>query len=336
VEFARSYFDPATFVLPAGNGLDVVTAVCKDTVDGAFLTHGELHDLFLNRPQECNDVRLQWVDTPITFGLSIMSHKSDEAIAKRLRKRIDDLVLDGTLLRFATAHPPIPTSGAVRLAEQIRQRYRNRLVTTVGIVLVILITLSLWFLRQKHRDLAKLDATERQLRKVYDRLSLNREIARMGSYEWFVPEGRLELSPELEALCGIPATHTHSVDEWTTLMHPDDRTEVMAGLKGRGASTSDQTYRIIRADGEIRWIHSRRKYEYDSNGNPVHVMGIAMDVTELKQGEIAQEILGGLLHICAACRRIENGDGEWYSMEGYLRQHIPAKFSFPRNVPGLQ
>jgi ABC-type amino acid transport substrate-binding protein len=115
IEFARPYFNPATFILNSDwrtDSADVeAKAVCNGGLDGALITHGELHDLFLNRPEECNGVRLQSGDTAISYGLAIMSRKPDAAIAKRLRKRIDDLVLDGTLIRFAAAHPPIPTSG---------------------------------------------------------------------------------------------------------------------------------------------------------------------------------------------------------------------------------
>ncbi len=58
------------------------------------------------------------------------------------------------------------------------------------------------------------------------------------------------------------------------------------------------------------------------------VLGIIMDVTDVKQGEMAQQILGGLLQVCSACRRIrDDKTDDWYSMEGYLRQRIPAKFS---------
>ena len=119
IEFARPYFDPATFVHDLNwrtDSADIeAQGVCKGTQDGALITHGELHDLFLNRPADCTGVLLQSADTAITYGLSVISRKEDGAVAKRLRKRIDDLVLDGTLLRFAIAHPTIPTAGVVHL-----------------------------------------------------------------------------------------------------------------------------------------------------------------------------------------------------------------------------
>jgi hypothetical protein len=89
VEFARSRFDPATFVTDSGNAgapaASEARAVCNGALDGALITHGELHDLFMNRPPECTDVRLQSVDTAIAYGLSVLSAKRNEAVARRLR-----------------------------------------------------------------------------------------------------------------------------------------------------------------------------------------------------------------------------------------------------------
>jgi hypothetical protein len=100
IEYAHPYFDPATFVHDRNSRTDSADieakAVCKGTLDGALITYGELHDLFLNRPAECTGVRVQSVDTPITYGLSVISRQESAAIARRLRKRIDELVLDGT------------------------------------------------------------------------------------------------------------------------------------------------------------------------------------------------------------------------------------------------
>lgn len=339
VEFARPFFDPVTFILdhnPKTDGADIETiAVCKGALDGALITHGELHDLFLNRPKDCNDVGLQSVETAINYGLSVISRKSDEAVAKRLRKRVDDLVSDGSLLRFATAHPPIPISGAARLEERIRERYRNRLWITGALVCVLLIAVLLWFLWNRQRTLTRIGKLHEALKKAnvalndaHTRLRLKHEVARMGTYEWFVQQGRMEWSPEIEAMYG---QRIGTVDEWKARVHPTDLQPLLAAvdLAVRNRQTNlDTTFRIMRPDGEVVWIHSRGKFEYDADGQPVHMLGVNMDITELKRGEMAQRILNGLLQVCSACRRIHDVDTEdWYSMEGYLRLHTTAKFS---------
>ena len=157
IEFARSAYDPNTFVVDPGDNpapaAGEARAVCSGALDGALITHGELHDLFLNRPEECNGVRLQSVDTAVTYGLSIISRKSEEAAAKRLRGRIDDLIRDGSVLRFAAAHPPISISGALQLQERLRNHYEARiaLFSACGFVLLVIFLAGFLWDRQRRR-----------------------------------------------------------------------------------------------------------------------------------------------------------------------------------------
>jgi two-component sensor histidine kinase len=44
-------------------------------------------------------------------------------------------------------------------------------------------------------------------------------------------------------------------------------------------------YRIIRPDGEVRWIDSRRFVSYDGEGKPRRIAGINIDITERKELE---------------------------------------------------
>lgn len=131
--------------------------------------------------------------------------------------------------------------------------------------------------------------TADDLERAHKRLALKHEIARIGSFEWFVPQGRVQWSPDMEAIYGVPTSdHVHTLEDWKRTLHPDDRSQAVAALEEtarRRLPAFDDTYRIIRPDGRIRWVHTRRKYEYDSHGNPLYVMGVDMDVTEMKQAE---------------------------------------------------
>jgi PAS domain S-box-containing protein len=39
------------------------------------------------------------------------------------------------------------------------------------------------------------------------------------------------------------------------------------------------------------------------------------------------QLLSGLLPICAACKKIRDGEGNWHQLESYISQHSQAKFS---------
>jgi PAS domain S-box-containing protein len=74
---------------------------------------------------------------------------------------------------------------------------------------------------------------------------------------------------------------------WHAAVHPDDRGIALQGardLADRGEK--DVEYRIVRPDGEIRWLHDRASVVRDKNGNPVRIGGVATDITGRKLAEI--------------------------------------------------
>lgn len=67
------------------------------------------------------------------------------------------------------------------------------------------------------------------------------------------------------------------------MVHPHDHALVVAGmekLRQTGSDTVD--YRIVTADGQIRWLHDQSHLVYDPNGQPCRIDGIATEITALK------------------------------------------------------
>jgi len=82
-----------------------------------------------------------------------------------------------------------------------------------------------------------------------------------------------------ESLYAAPLT-------WAEAIHPEDRLRVLAVMKAKQASGDyDETYRIVRPDGAVRWIHDRAYPVRDAAGAVFRVAGVAQDVTETKQLE---------------------------------------------------
>ena len=50
-------------------------------------------------------------------------------------------------------------------------------------------------------------------------------------------------------------------------------------------ATYDMRHRIVRPDGEVRWVHERARVEKDPAGTPVRYVGVTRDVTEEKLAE---------------------------------------------------
>ena len=104
-------------------------------------------------------------------------------------------------------------------------------------------------------------------------------------------EGRLlYVSPAYEAIWGRPVEKLYErLGDAAESIHPDDRAaagESLARVAETGADTVRE-YRIIRPDGEIRWIADRTFPVRDANGQVYRIGGIAEDVTDRKRAEEA-------------------------------------------------
>jgi len=71
-------------------------------------------------------------------------------------------------------------------------------------------------------------------------------------------------------------------------IHPDDRHRVEEVLNRQKDAPCETEYRIVRPDGEIRWVRDRSFPVQDRDGVTHRVAGVADDVTETK---LAQELL---------------------------------------------
>lgn len=73
--------------------------------------------------------------------------------------------------------------------------------------------------------------------------------------------------------------------EWLEAIHPEDRDRVEAALPEQAEGTYEEEYRIVRPDGEVRWIRDRAFPIEDDDGEVRRIGGIAEDITERKQAE---------------------------------------------------
>ncbi|MDP2827288.1 MAG: PAS domain-containing protein [Sulfuricellaceae bacterium] len=77
--------------------------------------------------------------------------------------------------------------------------------------------------------------------------------------------------------------------QWLDSIHPDDRNQVeQAVLELKQGREFEAIYRIVRPNGEARWIHNRAFPIMGKAGQVENVTGIAEDVTERKQIEVRQ------------------------------------------------
>jgi PAS domain S-box-containing protein len=99
----------------------------------------------------------------------------------------------------------------------------------------------------------------------------------------------LYVSPAFEQLAGEPFDRPGE-PPLLSRVHSDDREEVrgafMRFLAYPGSRSFDTTYRIVRADGEERWVHDRA-FPVADGDEIARIVGIAEDITDRRRAEEA-------------------------------------------------
>ncbi|MEQ1774805.1 MAG: PAS domain S-box protein [Burkholderiales bacterium] len=72
---------------------------------------------------------------------------------------------------------------------------------------------------------------------------------------------------------------------WLRVVHADDRRRVYEARKALPDIAYNIEYRIVRPDGEVRWIHDQAFPVTDSENNTYRIAGIAADITRRKEAE---------------------------------------------------
>ena len=121
-----------------------------------------------------------------------------------------------------------------------------------------------------------------------DQERLNGILSSLGDIVWSVglPQNRLEyLNPAAEHIYGRPvADFLGNLDTWLASIHPDDRGQMRNYIHNTltsGANSAE--YRIVRPDGEVRWLFDRSQAIANEHGRKLRVDGIASDITEHKK-----------------------------------------------------
>ncbi len=97
------------------------------------------------------------------------------------------------------------------------------------------------------------------------------------------------LNPATERVYGRPVSDFVDCPSlWQFVVHPDDRQRVeRASHRMIHQGSKDLEYRVVRPDGEVRWLRDRARLIYDQRGIAIRMDGIATDITKRKQAEAA-------------------------------------------------
>ena len=94
------------------------------------------------------------------------------------------------------------------------------------------------------------------------------------------------VSPACEDMLGVPVdVLMREPRRLVRAVHPEDRARVHHARKGAALGQYDETYRVVRPDGAVRWVQDRAFPVRDAEGRVYRIAGIAEDITARKEAE---------------------------------------------------
>jgi PAS domain S-box-containing protein len=147
-------------------------------------------------------------------------------------------------------------------------------------------------LRGIAQDVTDLRAVEGDLRASQERLNLALEGTGVSLWDWNLASGEFKFDRRALQRMGYRFDEVdYNIWAWDSLVHPDDLATMTAASDRYLAGESEifqAIYRVRTKNGDWRWILSRgRAVERGPDGRPKRISGTHLDITDLKQIELA-------------------------------------------------
>lgn len=140
-------------------------------------------------------------------------------------------------------------------------------------------------------DISELRRRENELQQVHAQLQMAARAARLGIWSYDLDQGTTRWDRGLYRLLRLePREGPEDGRYFFEFIHPDDRNGVLKNLEALLAKEDNEIreeFRVVRADGEVRWLTARGRIFRDAYGRPSRIAGINFDITDHKQSEEA-------------------------------------------------
>jgi PAS domain S-box-containing protein len=249
----------------------LLRAVADETPDAVFVKNRQGKYLLMNR------AAARFVGQSVTEVLGKDDTELFDPDSARRLMEWDRQVMESG--RAQTIVEVVTAAGVTRAFQSTKAPYRDGSGNVVGLVGI-------------SRDISEHKWAEEALRQSEERLRQAVRVSNIGIFDHDHRTEAIYWSPEERAIHGWKEERAPSLSEFVAMLHPDDRERIAAAIRRAhdpaGDGLFDVEQRIIRPDGEVRWLVTRSQTFFEGEGDarrPVRTVGAVLDATEWKRLE---------------------------------------------------
>ncbi|HWU40710.1 MAG TPA: PAS domain-containing protein, partial [Candidatus Acidoferrum sp.] len=186
-------------------------------------------------------------------------------------------------------------------------------------------------------DVTEQKRAEEELRSNHAQLMDSQRLAKVGSWEADLATGWLRWSDEMYRIFVVPQDVRPDFQMFLSRVHPKDRWIIPEAREKALAAEAPVSaeFRIIRPDGELRFVRSTVEAVRNNEGAPVRLSGAAQDITEqvkatelLRESEARLKSAERMTHVGNWVFNVKTNRTSWsegmYRILGLPRDHDPS------------
>jgi PAS domain S-box-containing protein len=140
------------------------------------------------------------------------------------------------------------------------------------------------------REITARKRTEARLQEASDRFYIAADSAGIGIWDFDAAGNTINWDDRMYRIYGLPAgSGQEPYTTWVARLHEDDRDRLLGEISAAltGEKEYDTDFRIVRPDGEMRYLKATGRTLRPKDGGAPRMIGVNIDLTEHRRAELA-------------------------------------------------
>ncbi|MEM6345505.1 MAG: PAS domain-containing protein [Bacteroidota bacterium] len=189
--------------------------------------------------------------------------------------------------KIATYQKVVDTKSVLSFEEQSRVPNLGELITQTRIKPILNKRGEVKQLSYAAYDISAFRKAAQKSKEANQLLQEAQQIAQIGVWHWNAEISVFDWSPKMREIFGVAQDETPTFSEWVSMIHPEDENRIRQEIEASFADHSSFSldHKIIRKDGETRYVNTWGGLRISKKGEVREVFGLCRDRTEEKLAE---------------------------------------------------